>query len=293
MARSTLEQWRMFKAVAEHGGFHQAAEVVYKSQSTVHHAVHKLEQTLDVQLFQVEGRKTTLTAAGEQLLRRINFLLAEAERMENVALNLKAGVESKLSIAVDEAFPRDILYQTLAAVSAEYPLIRIELLETILSGANELLNQGKAEIAVSPFTLPDNLNEDLCQIEFIAVAGAQHPLTQPRRQLDLEDLKQCRQIVLRDSAQHQKKDVGWLGSEQRWTVSHVGTSIELLRKNLGFAWLPKHAVQPFLDNDELLPLLLPRGSSRTFTFYLNFNDAETLGPVARSFLGHLRYLSNN
>ena len=44
MARSTLEQWRMFKAVAEHGGFHQAAEVVYKSQSTVHHAVHKLEQ---------------------------------------------------------------------------------------------------------------------------------------------------------------------------------------------------------------------------------------------------------
>ncbi|MDP1329317.1 hypothetical protein Q6280_27410, partial [Klebsiella pneumoniae] len=84
--------------------------------------MHKLEQTLDVQLFQVEGRTTTLTAAGEQLLRRINFLLAEADRMENVALNLKAGVESKLSIAVDEAFPRDILYQTLAAVSAEYPL---------------------------------------------------------------------------------------------------------------------------------------------------------------------------
>lgn len=293
MARSTLEQWRMFKAVAEHGGFHQAAEAVYKSQSTVHHAVHKQEQTLDVQLFQVEGRKTTLTAAGEQLLRRINFLLAEADRMENVALNLKAGVESKLSIAVDEAFPRDILYQTLAAVSAEYPLIRIELLETILSGANELLSQGKAEIAVSPFTLPDNLNEDLCQIEFIAVAGPHHPLTQPRRELALEELKQCRQIVLRDSAQHQKKDVGWLGSEQRWTVSHVATSIELLRKNLGFAWLPKHAVQPFLDNGELLPLQLPRGSSRTFTFYLNFNDADTLGPVARSFLGHLRYLSND
>lgn len=87
MARSTLEQWRMFKAVAEHGGFHQAA------------------------------------------------------------------------------------------VSAEYPLIRIELFETILSGANELLEQGKAAIAISPFTLPDNLSEDICQIEFVAVAGAQHPLT--------------------------------------------------------------------------------------------------------------------
>jgi DNA-binding transcriptional LysR family regulator len=104
------------------------------------------------------------------------------------------------------------------------------------------LSQGRAEIAVSPFTLPDNLNEDLCQIEFIAVARLQHPLTQPRRQLALKELKQCRQIVLRDSAQYQKQDVGWLGSEQHWTVSHVATSIELLRKNLGFAWLPKHTV---------------------------------------------------
>ena len=291
MARSTIEQWRMFKAVAEHGGFQQAADVIYKSQSSIHHAVHKMEELLGVTLFQVEGRKTMLTAAGEQLLRRVNYLLAEAERMENVALNLKSGVESSLNIAVDEAFPRDKLFQVLAAVSAEYPLIRIELLETILTGANELLRQGKADIALSPFTLPDNLSEDICQVEFIAVAGREHPLNLPPRELTLEELKTCRQIVIRDSALEQKKDVGWLGSDQRWTVSHVGTSIELLRKNLGFAWLPLTAVQPFLDDGSLVPLQLPRGAKRSATFYLNFNDADTLGPVARSFIGHLRFLT--
>lgn len=291
MARSTIEQWRMFKAVADQGGFQQAAEVIYKSQSSIHHAVHKMEELLGVTLFQVEGRKTMLTAAGEQLLRRVNYLLAEAERMENVALNLKSGVESSLNIAVDEAFPRDQLFQVLAAVSAEYPLIRIELLETILTGANELLRQGKADIALSPFTLPDNLSEDICQVEFIAVAGREHSLNQPKRELTLEELKTCRQIVIRDSALEQKKDVGWLGSDQRWTVSHVGTSIELLRKNLGFAWLPVNAVQPFLDDGSLVPLWLPRGAKRSATFYLNFNDADTLGPVARSFIGHLRFLT--
>ena len=291
MARSTIEQWRMFKAVADHGGFQQAADVIYKSQSTIHHAVHKMEELLGVTLFQTEGRKTLLTAAGEQLLRRVNYLLSEAERMENVALNLKSGVESSLNIAVDEAFPRDVLYQVLAAVSAEYPLIRIELLETILTGANELLSHGKAEIALSPFTLPDNLSEDICQVEFVAVAGAEHALNLPQRLLTLEELKTCRQIVLRDSALEQKKDVGWLGSEQRWTVSHVATSIELLRKNLGFAWLPRTAVQPYLDDGSLKRLQLPRGSSRTSTFYLNFNDADTLGPVARTFIGHLRFLT--
>lgn len=293
MARSTLEQWRMFKAVAEHGGFHQAAEAVFKSQSSIHHAVHKLEDVLGVTLFQVEGRKTQLTAAGEQLLRRINFLLTEAERMEQVALNLQAGVESTLCIAVDEAFPRDILYQTLSAVSHEYPLIRIELMETILAGANELLAQGKAEIAVAPYTLADNLSEDICQVEFVAVASPMHPLHQIKRALTLEDLKNCRQIVLRDSGKARDKDYGWLGSEQRWTVSHTGTSIELLQKNLGFAWLPLHAVLPYLQTGQLQVLPLPRGSSRSMTFYLNFNDADTLGPVARTFLGHLRYLTQN
>jgi DNA-binding transcriptional LysR family regulator len=291
MARSTVEQWRMFKAVADHGGFHQAAEAIYKSQSSIHHAVHKLEQMLGVTLLEVEGRRTRLTPAGEQLLRRINYLLAETERMENVALNLKAGVESALHIAVDEAFPKDILYQALAAVSADYPLIRIELLETILTGANELLAQGRAEIALSPYTIPDNLSEDICQVSFIAVAGREHPLVRPPRKLSLEELKNCRQIVLRDSGVLEKKDVGWLGSEQRWTVSHVATSVELLRKSLGFAWLPVHAVQPYLDDGSLLPLQLPRGATRTSSMYLNFSDAETLGPVARAFIGYIRYLS--
>lgn len=291
MVRSTLEQWRMFKAVAEHGGFHQAAEVVYKSQSSIHHAVHKMEDTLGVQLIQVDNRRTSLTPAGEQLLRRINFLLSEAERMENVALNLQAGVESKLSIAVDEAFPKEILYRALSAVSQEYPLIRIELMETVLSGADELLTQGKAEIAVSPFTLADNFTEDICHVEFIAVAGVQHPLNLLGRELTLEDLKNCRQIVLRDSGHARTKNLGWLGSEQRWTVSHISTSVELLVDNLGFAWLPKHLVEPYIIEGKLKALCLPRGGTRSMMFYLNYNDADKLGPVARTFIGHLKYLT--
>ena len=44
MLRITLEQWRMFLAVVEHGGFNQASEAVFKSQSSIHHAVKKIEE---------------------------------------------------------------------------------------------------------------------------------------------------------------------------------------------------------------------------------------------------------
>ncbi|WP_315982943.1 LysR family transcriptional regulator [Aliamphritea spongicola] len=44
--RVTLEQWRMLKAVVDHGGFAHAAAAVHKSQSSINHAIHKMEDQL-------------------------------------------------------------------------------------------------------------------------------------------------------------------------------------------------------------------------------------------------------
>lgn len=291
MARSTITQWQMFKAVVEFGGFNQAAERIHKSPSSVHNAVQKLEQQLGVELFHLNGRKLVLTAAGEHLLRRIDYLLHEVERMEHVASNMQVGIESSLRIAVDEAFPKEPLYQALSNVSEEFPLIRIEVLETILSGADEMLQQGKADVSLSPFTLSENLSEDICTVGFVLVAGKDHPLSKASESLTLEDLKAYRQIVLRDSALKKQTNYGWLGADQRWTVSHIGSSIELIRRGIGYAWLPHHAVAPHLDDGSLQALNLDRGATRTTNFYLNFTDAELLGPVTRSFLGQIRYLT--
>ena len=82
----------MFKAVVDQGGFSQASQAVHKSQSTIHHAVHRLEDALGVQLLEVKGRKAELTAAGELMLRRANYLLEEAMKVEAVAGTLSAGV---------------------------------------------------------------------------------------------------------------------------------------------------------------------------------------------------------
>ena len=66
--RITLEQWRCLVAVVEAGGFAQAAEQLNKSQSTVSHAVKKLQSSLDLELLTIEGRKAELTEAGVALV---------------------------------------------------------------------------------------------------------------------------------------------------------------------------------------------------------------------------------
>lgn len=298
MLKTTLEQWRMFQAVAEAGGFSQAADVVHKSQSTIHHSVQKLEETLGIALFETRGRRVFVTAAGETMLRRSAYLLNEAEKIEQLAGQMGAGVESELSIAVDHAFPAELIHRAIAEVTNEYELLCINLRETVLSGANEWLESGEVDLAVSPLEIAGAMNEEICMVNFIAVAAPGHPLADSgvagglaQKPITLEALKSHRQIVVRDSARETNTSEGWLGAEQRWTVDHLRTSVDLVSRGLGFAWLPESLILEQLARGTLDKITLGAHGVRRVGFYLNFADADRLGPAARTFMGALRRLT--
>ncbi len=288
MIRVSLEQWRMFRAVVEYGGFNQASQHIYKSQSSIHNAVSKIEVSLGVKLFYVEGRKTHLTQDGKLMLRRANYLLDEAEKIETVGQSLGKGVESQLNIAIDEVFPQKVLYQTLETVSVDFPFLQIELIETVLSGSTELFDQLEVDIAVSAFPVKEGVIEPLCDVDFVAVASASHPLHKISGVLELEDLKGHRQIVIRDSSIKARRDSGWLGADQRWTVSHLKTSIDMISNGLGYAWLPVSSIQTELDSGQLKALNLITQSGKRARLFLAYKDRDSLGPAAQKFLTELR-----
>lgn len=289
MQKTTLEQWRMLKAVVEYGGFNQASQAIHKSQSSIHHAVYKLEELLELKLLEVQGRKAFLTEHGKLLLQRSTYVLDEVDRLENVASVLSSGVEAELAIAVDGAFPQCLLFDVLSLVSAKYPALKINIFETILSGTNELILDGKASLGLSPMPMADGLNEEICRIEFIAVASPEHYLHQNAGPISLEQLKSCRQIVVRDSAAKTNIDHGWLGADQRWTVSSLRASVDLVSRQMGFAWLPLPEIEHLIANNTLKPLNLEKGKTRSVMFYLNYQDEHALGPAAREFMGELRF----
>ena len=279
MQRSTLEQWRMLQAVVEHGGFAQAAAAVHKSQSTINHAVHKLQDQLGVPLLEVVGRKAQLTDAGVLLLRRANQLLGQAGQLEAVAGDLARGTEAEIHIAIDEVYPYAYLASALEALAEEFPNTRVQLMETVLSGGAEQFLAGDVDLLVAGQAPSGFLGEHLMRAEFVAVAHVDHPLHQLQRTLDLHDLAQHRQIVIRDSARERSVDSGWLGAEQRWTVSHVATSLDFILRGMGFAWLPASRVKPHLEAGRLRELPLGGASRRYTELYLVFRDRELAGPA--------------
>ncbi|MEM1146003.1 MAG: LysR family transcriptional regulator [Pseudomonadota bacterium] len=288
MARSTLEQWRMFKAVVEYGGFAQAAEATHKSQSSINHAVHKLQNQLNLKLLEVVGRKAQLTEEGELMLRRAQQLLVDAQQLETIAASLARGDEAELRIAVDEIYPKEPLAMSLAALARDFPHTRVELRETVLSGGPELLTRGEVDLLVAGSVPTGFLGEPLLDVEFIAVSHPEHALQTRGRELHLQDLTAERQIVVRDSGLGDRKDSGWLGAEQRWTVSHVSTSIEMISLGLGFAWLPKTRIAQAFAQGRLKALPLARGGRRKATLLLAFADPDRAGPATRKLAEYLR-----
>jgi DNA-binding transcriptional LysR family regulator len=271
----------MLQAVVNHGGFAQAAAAIHKSQSSINHAVHKLEGRLGLQLLEVVGRKAQLTSAGHLMLRRAGQVLAQVGQLEELADGLARGIESRVRLAVDEVFPYQLLANALQILSTEYPNTRVELMETVLSGGAEKLLGGNAQLLVAAQVPQGFLGEPLMRAEFIAVAHPKHPLHQQGGVLNLQDLVRHRQIVVRDSASGSRVDSGWLGAEQRWTVSHVGTSVDMVTRGMGFAWLPESRVAPGIASGELAELPLEQGSRRYTELYLTYADRDQAGPVAR------------
>lgn len=287
-SRISLDQWRALRAVVEAGGYAPAAATLNRSQPAVTYAVQKLEQTLGVKVFEIRGRKARLTPVGEVLYRRARALIDEAGALEHAARDLAAGWEPELRLAVEIVFPTWLLLQALADFASERPDTRIELYETVLSGTDEMLLARSVDLAVCSQVPPGHIGDPLLQLTFIAVAHPDHPLHRLGRTLTAQDLRQHRQLVLRDTGSRRDRGVSWLGSEQRWTVSNKATSIHAATLGLGFAWYPEDTIRAELEAGTLKPLPLREGAERRGQLYLVFADADYAGPGARRLAAIIR-----
>lgn len=274
----TLEQWRCLTAVVEAGGYAQAAELLHKSQSSVTYAVQKLESTLGVRAFEIQGRKAKLTPTGEMLYRRARLLLEDAGAIERAASKASAGWESEIAIAVEVLFPNWLMFEVLNRFGRESPHTRIEWLETVIDGTTEALVTGKVDLAITNAVPPGYGGEKIFEIKVIPVAHPDHELHQLGRPLEMRDLRKHRHIVVRDSATKRDKKVRTLEATQRWTVSNMSTSIGAVSRGHGFAWLPQYKILPELASGELKELQMSEPREFVGQLYLVFADREGAGP---------------
>ena len=101
----TLEALHILDAINHHGSFAAAASALDRVPSALTYSVRKLEEDLDVLLFDRRGHRAKLTPAGLELLTEGRHLLRAAQELEQRVKHIATGWEAELRIVMDSIIP--------------------------------------------------------------------------------------------------------------------------------------------------------------------------------------------
>jgi DNA-binding transcriptional LysR family regulator len=274
--KTTLEQWRILQAVVDHGSYGKAAERLNKSQSSLNHAVAKLQTQLGVNLLEVKGRQTVLTEAGKTMLRRSRQLLQDIEGLENLSQRIQQGWEQEITLAVEQLYDKSRLLKVLKEFWPQSRGSRIKIYDDVLSGTREKITNKSADIVISPMVPKGYISTTLCHAEMLPICHPEHNvLTQ--QPIKMDELANHLQLVIADTGE-EKSDAGWLKSEQRWTVSNFYEALEILKNKMGFCWVPAHLAMPYLTSGELKKINVLGSHKREVSLHLILPDRDAAGP---------------
>jgi DNA-binding transcriptional LysR family regulator len=292
----TLDQMRVFVAVAEAGSFRAAATRLRRVQSAVSYAIAGLEAELGVALFDRSARRPELTAEARALLPEARSMLLNVDALRSHARGLAEGLEPRLDLALDPQFPLPLIAAALRALRDTYPTVQVQTFSAPLGAAIAALRERRCSLAVTAADIPDPaIDLDfLCDLPRAAVAASGHPLADTARcgaPLARRQLASHLQIVVPDpSSLTAGQDFGVL-SPGTWRVSDNETKRALILGGIGWGSLPLWLVKDDLAAGRLVRLPVaefgPGGETFVRAYVARRADAP-FGPAARFLAERLR-----
>ncbi|MEH3063483.1 DNA-binding transcriptional regulator, LysR family [Methylobacterium sp. UNC300MFChir4.1] len=185
----TLDQLRIFVAVAERQHVTRAAEALNIVQSAVSAAVSGLEERHAVKLFHRVGRGIELTDAGRVFLEEARAVLARAEAAERVLADLSGLRRGSLRVHASQTIASHWLPRHLVAFRAAHPDITIRLAVGNTAEVARAVADGSAELGFVEGEVEDPVlaSAAVAQDRLVLVVPAGHPFS-ARETLTAADL---------------------------------------------------------------------------------------------------------
>lgn len=290
MKRINLDLFELqaFVRLAEFKNFRGAAEAVGLSSSALSRLIARIEDKLDVRLFDRDTRNVELTPQGHRLLELGGRILAETETALDEFDVFLAARRGQLTLAGLPSVTAGLLPPIIARFAADRPDVDVRIFDALSDGVVAALLERRADLGFTAGAVAasDRLAfKPLFEEPFMAVAWAGGPLDEPRS-YTWEELVSMPFIAMSpgtsvraliDSAMAHEG----LTLRPRFEVSHLATAGALVAEALGVTALPSLTL-PVLGAKGLVvrPLERPTMFRRIGLAYL---AGRTLSPSARTF----------
>lgn len=238
-----LHQLRYFVAVAETGGFCKAATLCKVAQPSLSQQIRRLEQGLNVRLFDRLARQTVLTDAGRELLPRARRILSEVrEAHQELAAPARS---ARLAVGAIPTIAPFVLPAVLADIGTRHPgcelVLREDYTEKVLAGVSE----AELDVAIVAH-MPDDpalIAEPLGVDPFMLAVSPDHPLAR-HETVSLADLD-AQPFVVLDEVHCLGRQVGELCRSRRIrpkvvsTIAQLSTALFLVEAGQGVTIMPR------------------------------------------------------
>ena len=251
----TLESLRVMDAIDRRGSFAAAADELNRVPSALSYTMQKLEEDLDVVLFDRSGHRTKFTNVGRMLLDRGRILLEAADKLTSDAEALARGWEPHITIVCEALTPASRLFPLVDKL-AEKSNTQLSLVTEVLAGAWESLESGKCDIVISPdmhFRTSSEINfRPLYNTTSVYVASPDHPIHNEPEPLAEETRLKYRGIAIADTARERPVlTVLLLDKQRRLTVSSIEDKRRALIAGLGVATMPIDLIEDDIKEGRL------------------------------------------
>ena len=238
----------VFLTLADTLSFRRTAEQVHLSQPAVSSLISRLEDTLGVRLFDRTTRSVILTGPGHVFVEQARLLRDQSNAavlaVRNVA-NLQVG---QVVLAALPSLAATVVPAAIARFAAQYPAIKLQIVDTLSGPAFDLVRAGQVEFALTAAN-PAYADLDytpLASDGFVLLIPSSHALaanTAPLKWADVADLVHISMPL--PSSVRQYADAALLSQRVRFSpryeVEHLATINAMVSAGLGVAALPELA----------------------------------------------------
>jgi LysR family hydrogen peroxide-inducible transcriptional activator len=193
----TLTELRYIVAVARERHFGRAAEACFVSQPTLSVAIKKLEEELDVKLFERGASEVTVTPLGEAIVRQAQSVLEQAQAIKEIAKRGKDPLNGPLRLGIIYTIGPYLLPELVRNTIAMSPQMPLMLQENFTVKLLEMLRTGELDCAIMAEPFPDTglAIAPLYDEPFMVAVPTGHPLAK-RKKISSEELKKETMLLL-------------------------------------------------------------------------------------------------
>jgi len=272
-----LRDLKYIVEVAREQNFARAAAKTFVSQPALSMQIKKLEDELGVQIFERDLKNFLITKVGEEIIKKAEIILHEAQEIKNIAKNSHDPYSGELRIG---AFPTLASYffpQNIKKISKKFPKLKLLLIEEKSEELIKKIQNGEIDCAflAVPIAASDLDHVKIFSEKFLLATPKNHELAK-KKKISQHDLRGKNLMLLEDG--HCMRDqaleaCSLLGAFEQ--EDFRATSLEVLRQMViagsGITLIPEIAVK---KEDQIAYLNITNAPTRTIGLYFRKNFAR-------------------